>query len=81
MAKCHSYRKGQVQELCENCVTGLCAVVIGTEFATPFSYQADLLVLSAGGYKFSVFLRIGVPLAIIMWIGYSIVLPLLYDLG
>jgi len=36
--------------------------------------------LSAGGYKFSDFFRVGIPLAIIMWIGFSIVLPLLYDI-
>ena len=49
-------------------------------FATPFGYQTNLLILSAGGYKFSDFLKVGVPLAIIMWIGISIVLPLLYDI-
>jgi di/tricarboxylate transporter len=37
-------------------------------------------VLSAGGYKFSDFLRVGVPLTLIMWIGFSILLPMLYDL-
>ena len=49
-------------------------------FATPFGYQTNLLILSAGGYKFSDFFRVGIPLAIIMWIGFSIVLPLLYDI-
>jgi len=59
------------------------AVLLGANmsFATPFGYQTNLLILSAGGYKFSDFLRVGVPLAIIMWLGYSIVLPLIYDLG
>jgi di/tricarboxylate transporter len=59
------------------------AVLLGANmsFATPFGYQTNLLILSAGGYKFSDFLKVGVPLAIIMWLGYSIVLPLIYDLG
>jgi di/tricarboxylate transporter len=59
------------------------AVLFGANmsFATPFGYQTNLLILSAGGYTFSDFLRVGVPLAIIMWFGFSIVLPLLYDLG
>jgi di/tricarboxylate transporter len=59
------------------------AVLFGANmsFATPFGYQTNLLILSAGGYKFSDFLRVGVPLAIIMCVGFSIVLPLLYDLG
>jgi di/tricarboxylate transporter len=58
------------------------AVIFGANmsYATPFGYQTNLLVLSAGGYKFSDFLRVGVPLTLIMWIGFSILLPLLYDL-
>jgi di/tricarboxylate transporter len=49
-------------------------------FATPYGYQTNLLILSAGGYKFSDFLRVGIPLSIIMWIGFSLVLPILYEL-
>ena len=59
------------------------AVLFGANmsFATPFGYQTNLLILSAGGYKFSDFLRVGIPLTIIMWTGYSFVLPLIYQLG
>ncbi|RLA29374.1 MAG: SLC13 family permease [Gammaproteobacteria bacterium] len=59
------------------------AVLFGANmsFATPFGYQTNLLILSAGGYKFSDFLRVGIPLVIIMWVGFSIVLPLFYNLG
>ena len=59
------------------------AVLFGANmsFATPFGYQTNLLILSAGGYKFSDFLKVGIPLTILMWIGFSVVLPLLYDLG
>ena len=58
------------------------AVLFGANmsFATPYGYQTNLLILSAGGYKFSDFLRVGIPLTIIMWIGFSIVLPAMYDL-
>ena len=58
------------------------AVLFGAtvSFATPFGYQTNLLTLSAGSYRFSGFLRVGVPLAVVMWIGFSIVLPLLYDI-
>jgi len=38
------------------------------------------LILSAGGYKFTDFLRVGIPLTIIMWVGFSLVLPALYSL-
>jgi len=58
------------------------AVMFGANmsFATPFGYQTNLLILSAGGYKFSDFLRVGIPLTIIMWLGFSFLLPLLYNL-
>jgi di/tricarboxylate transporter len=49
-------------------------------FATPYGYQTNLLILSAGGYKFSDFLRVGIPLTIVMWIGFSLILPFLYKL-
>ena len=58
------------------------AVLFGANmsFATPYGYQTNLLILSAGGYKFSDFLRVGIPLTILMWAGFSLVLPLLYEL-
>ena len=58
------------------------AVLFGANmsFATPYGYQTNLLVMSAGGYKFADFLRVGIPLTIIMWVGFSIALPMLYQL-
>ena len=58
------------------------AVLFGANmsFATPFGYQTNLLILSTGGYRFADFLRVGIPLILILWIGFSIVLPLLYGL-
>ena len=58
------------------------AVLFGANmsFATPYGYQTNLLILSAGGYKFTDFLRVGIPLTIIMWVGFSLILPTLYDL-
>ena len=58
------------------------AVLFGANmsFATPYGYQTNLLVMTAGGYKFTDFLRVGIPLTVIMWIGFSLVLPMLYEL-
>jgi di/tricarboxylate transporter len=58
------------------------AVIFGANmsYATPYGYQTNLLLLSAGGYKFSDFIRAGVPLTALMWLGFSIVLPMIYDL-
>jgi len=58
------------------------AVLFGANmsYATPFGYQTNLLILSAGGYKFADFLRVGIPLTILMWVGFSLLLPVLYQL-
>jgi len=47
------------------------AVLFGANmsFATPYGYQTNLLVMTAGGYKFGDFLRVGIPLTVIMWVG------------
>jgi len=58
------------------------AVLFGANmsFATPIGYQTNLLIYSAGGYRFSDFLRAGIPLSIITWIGFSLVLSVIYKL-
>jgi di/tricarboxylate transporter len=49
-------------------------------FATPIGYHTNLLIMSAGGYHFSDFVRVGVPLTLVMWLAFSLILPVLYDL-
>jgi di/tricarboxylate transporter len=58
------------------------AVIFGANmsFATPMAYQTNLLVMNAGNYKFSDFLRVGLPLALLMWVTLSFLLPWLYDI-
>ena len=58
------------------------AVLFGANmsYATPIAYKTNLLVMSAGGYRFSDFLRVGIPLTLIMWGVFSWLLPMLYDL-
>jgi di/tricarboxylate transporter len=58
------------------------AVLFGANmsYATPIAYQTNLLVMSAGGYRFTDFLRVGVPLTLIMWGAFSWLLPTLYGL-
>jgi len=73
---------GIAQQLGVSVEPFILAVLFGANmsFATPFGYQTNLLILSAGGYKFSDFLRVGIPLTIIMWVGFSLILPMLYEL-
>ncbi|WP_421901798.1 SLC13 family permease [Maridesulfovibrio sp.] len=56
------------------------AVLFGANmsFATPMAYKTNLLVMNAGEYSFTDFLKVGTPLVIIMWITLSIVLPMIY---
>ncbi len=36
-------------------------------FATPIGYQTNLMVYGPGGYRFSDYMRIGVPLDLLIW--------------
>ena len=60
----------------------LVAVMLGASFgfATPIGYQCNLLVYGPGGYTFGDFMKIGVPLNILMGIVAAIVIPLVYGL-
>ncbi|MCP4008190.1 MAG: hypothetical protein GY726_01620 [Proteobacteria bacterium] len=49
-------------------------------FVTPMAYQTNLLVMNAVGYSFGDFVRVGLPLALLMWAGFSLVLSQLYGL-
>ena len=59
------------------------AVLFGANmsYATPMAYKTNLLVMNAGHYTFSDFLRVGVPLLLIMWISLSFILPMIYGVG
>lgn len=58
------------------------AVLFGANmsFATPMAYKTNLLVMNAGGYRFSDFMRVGIPLTLIVWLSLSWLLPTLYGL-
>jgi di/tricarboxylate transporter len=58
------------------------AVLFGANmgYATPMADNCNLLVYSAGNYRFKDFLRVGVPLTILMWLTLSWLLPRFYPL-
>jgi di/tricarboxylate transporter len=49
-------------------------------FATPISYQTNLLVMGPGRYRFADFLLAGLPLIFLLWLTFSMVVPWLYAL-
>jgi di/tricarboxylate transporter len=56
------------------------AVLFGANmsYATPMAYKTNLLVMSAGDYTFGEFVKVGVPLTILMWLTLSWVLVEMY---
>jgi di/tricarboxylate transporter len=58
------------------------AVMFGSSigFAVPAGYQTHMLVYGAGGYKFSDFIRVGLPLDVIAWIVGSIMIPIIWPI-
>ncbi|TNH01772.1 SLC13 family permease [Testudinibacter sp. TR-2022] len=54
------------------------AVAASAAFMTPVSSPVNTMVLGPGGYKFSDFLKIGVPFTIIVMIATVLVVPILF---
>lgn len=49
-------------------------------FATPIAYQTNLLVMGPGHYRFSDFAKFGVPLILLIWVSYVLMLPFVFPL-
>lgn len=58
------------------------AIMMGASasFATPLGYQTNLMVYGPGNYRFTDFLKVGIPMNIIVGAATIIMLTLLYDL-
>ncbi len=55
-------------------------VAASASFATPIGYQTNMLVYGPGGYRFTDFLRIGVPLNISVGLVASVLIPMFWPL-
>jgi len=54
------------------------AISASASFATPIGYQTNLMVQGPGGYRFSDFLKIGIPLNILFLMVSILVIPLVW---
>lgn len=59
------------------------AVLIAADasFATPIGYQTNLLVMGPGRYRFRDFMRVGIPLSLLVWVAFVISATVWFDLS
>ncbi len=53
-------------------------VAASTAFALPMGYQTHMMVYGPGGYRFSDFLKVGIPLNAICWVVSCLLIPIIW---
>ena len=56
------------------------AMAASASFTSPISHPANILVMGPGGYRFVDYLKVGVPLTIVVFITVMFLLPILWPL-
>ena len=55
------------------------AFAASSSFITPIGYQTNLMVYGPGGYKFSDYIRVGLPLSLILFVSAILIIPRLWS--
>ena len=58
-------------------IFGVCFAA-SASFSTPVGYQTNLMVYGPGGYRFSDFIKVGLPLSITLWLTSIIIIPMIW---
>jgi di/tricarboxylate transporter len=56
------------------------AMAASASFTSPISHPANILVMGPGGYRFVDYLKVGVPLTIVVFIAVMVLLPIIWPL-
>ncbi len=56
------------------------AMAASASFTSPISHPANILVMGPGGYRFVDYIKIGVPLTIVVFIAVMLLLPIMWPL-
>jgi di/tricarboxylate transporter len=59
-------------------IIGIC-IGASCAFMLPMGYQTHMMVYGPGGYKFSDFIRIGLPMNVITWVMASVIIPMVWS--
>ncbi|MFQ6007165.1 MAG: SLC13 family permease, partial [Woeseia sp.] len=56
------------------------AMAASASFTSPISHPANILVMGPGGYRFVDYLKVGVPLTLVIFITVMVLLPIFWPL-
>jgi di/tricarboxylate transporter len=57
------------------------AMAASASFTSPISHPANILVMGPGGYRFVDYIKVGVPLTIVVFVTVMVLLPILWPLA